>query len=93
MCLLIEQLASDKGINLKDANYIFTFITGHLADKIPALNQVIEDVFENAEPDELREHINKAIELLQQQQWKEKFKNYQMPPQSNVHHKRGGSLF
>ena len=93
MCLLIEQLASEKGINVKDANYIFTFITGYLANKIPALNQVIEDVFENAEPNELKEHINKAIELLQQQQWKEKFKGYHMPPQGDVHHKRGGSLF
>ena len=93
MCLLIEQLASDKGINVKDADYIFTLITGHLANKIPAFNQVIEDVFENAEPNELKEHINKAIELLQRQHWKEKFKDYLMPPQSNVHHKRGGSLF
>ena len=93
MCLLIEQLAGEKGIDAKDANYIFTLITDHLANKIPALNQVIEDVFENVEPNELREHIDKAIELLQQQQWKEKFKDYVMPPQSSAHYKRGGSLF
>jgi hypothetical protein len=80
MCQLIEQLANDKGINVDDANYIFTFISDYLVNKIPALSQVIEDVFENVEAYKLKEDINKAIELIQQQQWKEKFKNYMIPP-------------
>ena len=82
MCLLIEQLARDKGINVDDAKYIFAFISGHLVNKIPALSQVIEDVFENAEADKLREDVAKAIELMQQEQWREKFKDYMMPPQT-----------
>jgi len=80
MCQLIEQLASDKGINVDDANYIYTFISGYLVNKIPALSQVIEDIFENPGTDKLNEHINKAIELIQHQQWREKFKDYRMPP-------------
>ena len=80
MCQLIEQLASDKGINVDDANYVFTFISSYLINKIPALSQVIEDVFENVEAHKLKEDINKAIELIQQQQWKEKFKHYMIPP-------------
>jgi len=79
MCLLIEQVANDKGINVDDANYIFTFISDYLVNKIPAFRQVIEDVFENVEAYKIKEDINKAIELIQQQQWKEKFKNYMIP--------------
>lgn len=90
MCQLIEQLASDKGISVDDANYIFIFISGHLLSKIPALSQVFEDVFENAEADKLQEHINKAIRLIQQQQWEDKFKDCIMPPQAHSHHQIGG---
>jgi len=79
MCQLIEQVANDKGINVDDANYIFTFISDYLVNKIPAFRQVIEDVFENVEAYKIKEDINKAIELIQQQQWKEKFKNYMIP--------------
>jgi hypothetical protein len=89
MCQLIEQLASDKGINVDHANYIYTFISGYLVNKIPALSQVIEDIFENPETDKLNEHINKAIELIQQQQWREKFKDYMMPPHGYIIQQRG----
>ena len=96
MCQLIEQIASDKGINVDDANYIFIFISAHLLSKIPALSQVIEDVFENANEGILQEHINNAIQLIQQQQWKEKFKDCLMPPQTHNygrHQGGGGELF
>jgi hypothetical protein len=92
MCLLIEKIAADKGINVADANYIFTFISGHLVSKIPALSQVIEDVFENVETDKLQEDIHKAAEAIQQQQWREKFKNFQIPPETYVIHQTGGGL-
>ena len=90
MCQLIEKLANDKGINVDDANYIYTFISGYLVNKIPALSQLIEDIFENAEADKLKEHISKAIELMQRQQWKEKFKDYMMPPQIHSSSNSGG---
>lgn len=90
MCQLIEKLAHDKGINVDDANYIYTFISGYLVNKIPALSQIIEDIFENAEADKLKEHISKAIELMQRQQWKEKFKDYMMPPQIPSSSNSGG---
>ena len=90
MCKLIEKLANDKGINVDDANYIYTFISGYLVSKIPALSQLIEDIFENAEADKLKEHISKAIELMQRQQWKEKFKDYMMPPQVHSSSNSGG---
>jgi len=96
MCQLIEKIASDKGISVEDANYIFTFISDHLLSKIPALSQVIEDVFENADEGILLEHISKAMQVIQQQQWQEKFKDCVMPPQTSsyVHHRgAGGELF
>ena len=94
MCRLIEQFAIDKDINVEDANYIFTFISEHLSNKIPALMQVIEDVFENADVNILQEHINKAMQLIQQQQWREKFKDYKMLPQNYIVGKaRNNSLF
>ncbi|MBC7935069.1 MAG: hypothetical protein H7Y86_06890 [Rhizobacter sp.] len=64
MCQLIEKIATDKGINVEDANYIFTFISDHLLSKIPALSRVIEDVFENADESILLEHVDKAIHLF-----------------------------
>jgi hypothetical protein len=94
MCQLIDKIASDKGINPDDANYIYTFVSGHLVSKIPALGQVIEDVFENADAGKLQEHINKAIEAIQQQQWREKFKGFLAPPHTNIIRPTGGgSLF
>lgn len=90
MCQLIDNIANDKGINVEDANYIYKFISGHLSSKIPALGQVIQDVFENADEGVLQEHVNKAIQLIQQQQWKEKFKDYIMPPQTYFRHRSGG---
>jgi hypothetical protein len=75
---IIERLVSDTGITVDDANYIFTAISGDLITKIPPLKQVIEDVFANAEPDKLKEHINKMIVLLQQQGM-EAYKTWSMP--------------
>jgi hypothetical protein len=75
---IIERLASDTGITIDDANYIFTIISGDLVTKIPPLKQVIEDIFENAEPDQLKEHINKMIILLQRDGM-EAYKTWSMP--------------
>jgi len=81
MCRIIDELAGERGIKPDDANYIFTHISDHLVNKIPALKQVIEDVFsDEAEDDKLREHISKTIILLQQH-CMDAFKTWQMPHQ------------
>lgn len=82
MCRIVDQLATERGIRPDDANYIFTCISGHLINKIPALKGVIEDVFAD-EPadDKLQEDINKAVILLQQHMMRE-FRTWQMPNQS-----------
>ena len=80
MYQIVEQLANDTGISTDDANYFFSIIAGHLVDKIPALKQVVEDVFENADPEKLKEHLNKLAVLLQQEGM-DKFKTWQMPRQ------------
>jgi hypothetical protein len=67
MYQIIEQLASDAGITIDDAAYIFTVISDHMINKIPELRQVIEDIFTNADADKLKEHVSKMIILLQQQ--------------------------
>jgi hypothetical protein len=76
---IIEKIALDKKITYDDAVYILNEISGHLVRKVPALQQVIEDIFDNVEPDLLNEHLNKMISLLQQQNI-ESFKNWRMPP-------------
>ena len=81
MYQIVEQLANDTGITPDDANYIFTAIAGHLVGKIPALKQVVEDVFANADSEKLKEHINKLVVLLQQEGM-DKFKTWQMPQQA-----------
>ena len=93
MCQLTEQLASETGIDVNDVNYIFTVISEHLLNKIPALSQVMDDVFENENTDKLQEHLNNAIRLIQQQQWQEKFKDWTLPPTYIIQQRGDGSLF
>jgi hypothetical protein len=76
---IIEQIALDKKITYDDAAYILNEFSGHLVRKVPALQQVIEDIFDNVEPDLLDEHLNIMISLLQHRNI-ESFKNWRMPP-------------
>ena len=76
---IIEQIVLDKKISFDDAAYIVNEISGHLVRKVPALQQVIEDILENVEPDLLDEHLNKMIYHLQQRNM-ESFKTWRMPP-------------
>jgi len=86
---LIKEIANDTGITVDDVNYIFIAISGHLLSKIPALQQVVEDVFENAEDDTLKEHLTKLIINLQEQQRKEVFGNWKIPQRREVMHREG----
>ena len=83
MCRIIDQLAVESGVSPDDANYVFTVISDHLVNRIPALKQVMEDVFADAGDDKLREHINTMIILLQQHSIEE-YKTWQMPLQSII---------
>jgi hypothetical protein len=94
MCQLIDQLACDKGINVNDANCIYAFVADYLVTKMPQLKKVIEDIFENADHEQLQEDIGQAVLLIQREQWKEKFKDILMPTQGQVIHASGkGELF
>lgn len=83
MCQIIQQLAREKGVTPDDANYVFTLISDLLVSRIPALKQVLEDVFANAGDDKLSEHISKMIIHLAQHGKKE-FETWQMPLQSII---------
>ena len=76
---VIDQIAKEAGIGESDANYIFTVICSRIAIKVPALQKVINDVFEDKETDELEKDINEMVKHLQEQQWKEKFKTWIIP--------------
>ena len=78
MYQIIEQLASDTGVTIDDATYIFTVISEQMISKIPELKQVIDDIFTNADADKLKEHVSKMIVLLQQQ-YINKFKAWSTP--------------
>ena len=86
---LINKLADDMGINADEVNSIFIAISGRLVHKIPALQQVIDDVFENAEDDTLKEHLAELIVNLQEQQRKEVFGNWKIPQRREVTHREG----
>ena len=86
---IIVQLANEAGIAIDEANYIFIAITSQLVTKIPALQQVIEDVFENVDTDKLKQHINKLILLLQEQQSKETFGAWIIPKRNEITHQEG----
>lgn len=64
----IEKLANDAGVDKTEANLIFRSFTNQLVGKVPALKQVIDDVFGNAENETLKTDINKLILHLQEQQ-------------------------
>ena len=83
MCRVIDQLAIERGFTSDDANYFFICISDHLFERIPALKQVMEDVFADAPDDKLQEHISKMIILLQLQGMKA-FKTWQMPDPSII---------
>ena len=94
MCRIIDELASEKGILPAEANYIFVGITAVLVTKMPELRQVLEAIFEECDEDKLQEHIGKMAALIQEQQWKEKFKHCQTPSQAhNIIPAGGGLLF
>ena len=91
---LIDQFATKNGISTKDAERIFSFIEECLVKKIPQLKRLIEDIFENAGDQSLKEHLEEAIREIERQLWKEKFKDYQVPlPSHHTHPKDGGLLF
>lgn len=91
---LIEQLANDAGTTVEEANIIFTAISGLLINKIPALAQIIEDVFENVEADRLKAHIRKLIIHLEEQQCKEAFGEWMLPQRNpTTHREQGNELF
>lgn len=80
---LIEQLAKDTGITHDEINYILIAVSGQIINKIPAMQQVIEDVLENVGTEILKDHINKMTILLQQQQWAEQFGSWTLPSGRN----------
>lgn len=63
---LIKQLAADAGTTFEEAGIIVLAITSLLMTKLPALTQVIEDVFENVETGILNVHIRKLIIQLEE---------------------------
>ena len=81
MCRIIDELADKRGIKTEDANYIFANISGYLVNKVPALKEIIDDVFsDETKEDALREHIKKLVIRLQQHNM-DVFKTWQMPQQ------------
>lgn len=63
---------------------IFSCISAHLVNKIPALKEVIEDVFaDEGADDKLQEDISKAVILLQLHTMKA-FQTWRMPDQSVI---------
>ena len=62
---VIEQIAQDTGMSLEEAGYAFKMFTGELLNKVPQLEQVVEDVFADVETEKLNEHIRKVIVQLQ----------------------------
>lgn len=68
MCRIIDELTHKKGISAEAADFAFTLITDHLVSKIPALQQVVEDIRKDADDTLLNQHINNMVILLQQQQ-------------------------
>ncbi len=84
---LIEQLAKDTGVTVNEINYIFIAFSGQLVTEIPALQQVIGDVFDIVEDATLKAHIHKLILHLQEQQFKETFGAWIMPQPNEVIHR------
>jgi hypothetical protein len=84
---IIEQLASDAGIGLDEAKCFFTAISGLIVARVPSLKIIIDDVATQAEDCVLKEHINRLIILLQEQQSRELFGNWIIPQRNETTHR------
>jgi hypothetical protein len=91
MHILIEQLAKDTGITIDKGNYFLNEILSQLIKKIPALQEVLEDVVGDAKDSQLKVHINKLIKQLQEQDYKEKFGTWNIPDRNDFTHLEGTS--
>ena len=88
-----EKIAYDKNLAIGKVNDILEVFSKLLANKIPGLKQVIEDVVADEKSDRLKEHINKMIFLLQQR-YETKFTTWSMPEQNYISRRSGnGTLF
>ena len=94
MYQLIEQLSTDTGVSIEDTNNMLLLFCGAIVKKIPQLQQVIDDVFINADEELLHDHINRLSVLIQQQE-SEKHKLRSFPGQEyyRIKRSRGGELF
>jgi hypothetical protein len=86
----IDELANELDISVDNANCVFIAISGLLVAKVPPLKMIIEDVFENADDNTIKEDINKLIVMLQEQQSKEQFANWMISEQNEteIHYHR-----
>lgn len=90
---IVEQIALDKDLAIGDVNDLLQHFSTLLANRIPELKQVIDDVFADEESDKLNEHINNMVILLQQQ-YRTDFTTWSMPEQNYVFRRSGnGPLF
>lgn len=90
MCRIVDELAVENGVLPDAANRIFAGITALLVKKIPELEQVLDDVFNECEDDKLREHTGRMAKIIQEHHWKDKFRDRQMPPQGHIIIPSGG---
>ena len=84
-----EQLANECNLSTGDVNVIMMAFLNHLLSKVPAIKQVVDDVLNNASDEILRQHINKLIVELQEQQRKETFGKWLIPERYEVTHREG----
>jgi hypothetical protein len=73
-----EKIACDNGLSSEQAECAYKAIVSHLLNKVPELENIIDTVFTDTEPENLRKEINKLINLLQYRVM-EHLKNIPMP--------------
>jgi hypothetical protein len=90
---IAQQIANDKNLTINDVDDILKGFSKLLANRIPELKQVIEDVIADEDSGKLKEHINRMVILLEDKN-AEVFKTWTMPEQNYIFRRCGnGPLF
>jgi hypothetical protein len=92
---IMGQVAKEVGIEEYKANYIFAAICNRIITKVPALEKVIKDVFNDTETGDLEKDISDMVTHLHEQEWKNKFKTWILPQENTeiIKFTGNGNLF
>jgi hypothetical protein len=82
---IIEQMAEELDLSEKQACCAFTIVIARVLMKVPQLEQLMDSIFSNADPEEVSNEIDKMMFRFQQHKM-EIFLSWTMPEETMIIH-------